>query len=464
MINTRGINPHIFREYDIRGKAQRDFTDEVVELLGQGLGTYFRQKGERDVVVCRDNRDSSPRLNVALIKGLLLAGCNVIDIGENPTPVCYFALHQLAKTAGVMITGSHNPPEDNGFKISSSGSTIYGSEIQRIKQIIEQGSFTSGLSQLISKDVSIKYVNHLISIIQLKRPLKVVIDAGNGTAGALAWELYKKLGCEVVGLYIDSDNRFPVHHPDPTVPENLADLQEMVVRVKADVGLAFDGDGDRLGVVDNRGNILWGDILQILFWREILPKHPGTPVIVEVKCSQALVEEASRLGGEPFFYKTGHSLIKAKMKEVDALFTGEMSGHFFFADEYFGYDDALYAGARLLRLLSEQTHSLTDLLSDIPPYQATPEIRLVCPDEIKKDVIQRIREKFLADSYEVIDIDGARVIFPEGWGLLRASNTQPVVVMRAEAKDCASLERIVKVLNEAFEESSCFGDNSHDII
>ena len=468
MSEMKGINPHIFREYDIRGKAQTDFTDEVVELLGRGLGTYFQQKGERDVVVCRDNRASSPRLNVALNKGLLLAGCNVIDIGENPTPVCYFALHHLAKTAGVMITGSHNPPEDNGFKISSSGSTIYGKEIQRIKELINQGSFTSGLSQLITKDVSRKYIHHLTSIIQVKRPLKVVIDAGNGTAGGLAWELYKKLGCEVVGLYIDSDNRFPAHHPDPTLPENLADLQEMVLQVKADVGLAFDGDGDRLGVVDNHGNILWGDILQILFWREILPKNPGTPVIVEVKCSQALVEEAKKLGGKPFFYKTGHSLIKAKMREVDALFTGEMSGHFFFADEYFGYDDALYAGARLLRLLSEQPLPLSDFLCDIPAYQATPEIRLICPDEIKKGVIQRVREKFLSDDYEVMDIDGARVIFPEGWGLLRASNTQPVVVMRAEAKDSVSLERIVKELKAAFQDAlaelSCAGDNFHGII
>ena len=451
MSEMNKINPQIFREYDIRGKAQTDFPSEVVELIGRGLGTYFRQRGEQDVVVCRDNRASSPRLKAALTKGLLLAGCNVIDIGENPTPVCYFGLHQLAKSAGVMITGSHNPPEDNGFKISYQRSTIYGVEIQKVKQIINQGSFTSGRGHLITRDISSQYINHLTSIIQLKRPLRIVIDAGNGTAGLLAEELYKRLGCEVVGLYIDSDNSFPVHHPDPTLLENLADLQAMVVRVKADVGLAFDGDGDRLGVVDNQGNIIWGDILQILFWREILPKHPGSQVIVEVKCSQALVEEAKKLGGEPFFYKTGHSLIKAKMKEVNALFTGEMSGHFFFADEYLGYDDALYAGARLLRLLSEQTLSLSDLLRDIPGYQTTPEIRLACPDEIKQGVIQRVREKFLSEGYEVIDIDGARIIFPDGWGLLRASNTQAVVVMRAEAKTSTSLEQIVKVLKAAFQ-------------
>lgn len=445
-----GINFHIFREYDIRGKEQTDFTDEAVELLGLGLGTYFLQKGERDVVVCQDNRASSPRLKTALNKGLLQTGCNVIDIGENPTPVCYFGLQHLSLTAGVMITGSHNPPEDNGFKISSAGSTIFGKEIQRIKEIVVDGHFLSGLGQLTKYDIKEDYLKYLISRIHLYRPLKVVIDAGNGTAGPLAVELFNRLGCEVIELYCESDSCFPNHHPDPTVPDNLRDLQQRVLQEKADVGLAFDGDGDRLGVVDNLGKIIWGDILQILFWREILPQNPGTPVIVEVKCSQALVEEAKSLGGNPFFYKTGHSLVKAKMKEVGALFTGEMSGHFFFADEYFGYDDALYAGARLLRLLSQSKKSLSQLLNNIPSYVSTPEIRLPFSDNYKKELIQRIKEKFVGEGYEVIDVDGARVIFPNGWGVLRYSNTQPVVVMRAEAKDQASLGDIVNILKTTF--------------
>ncbi|GAB6181520.1 phosphomannomutase/phosphoglucomutase [Desulfotomaculum defluvii] len=447
------VNPFIFREYDIRGKANSDFPDKTVELLGLSLGTYFQQRAERDVVVCHDNRASSPRLNLALNKGLLASGCNVIDIGENPTPVSYFALKNLGKTAGVMITGSHNPPEDNGFKISSGGNTIYGEEIQKIKGIMEAGPYTKGLSQLVSQRIKESYVRYIADQIKLKRPLKLVVDAGNGTTGSLALDLYRRLGCQVIGLYCESDNTFPVHHPDPTVPENLRDLQQLVLQERYDLGLAFDGDGDRLGVVDERGNIIWGDILQILFWREILPQNPGTPVIVEVKCSQALVEEAKRLGGKPFFYKTGHSLIKAKMKEVGALFTGEMSGHLFFADEYFGYDDALYAGARLLRLISQSKQSLSQLLSDIPNYVSTPEIRMVCPDNVKKELIQQVKLKMVNEGYKVIDVDGVRVLLPDGWGLLRCSNTQPVVVMRAEARDEQSLDHIVKLLKSAFHET-----------
>lgn len=447
------FNPHIFREYDIRGKAQRDFPDEVVERLGLALGTYFLQRGERDVVVCRDNRSSSPRLQDALQRGLLATGCNIQDIGENPTPVCYFALQHLKRSAGVMITGSHNPPEDNGFKVCLGGGTLYGEAIQAVRAILESGQFQWGTGQLTRQSVSAEYVQYITQYIRLERPMNIVVDAGNGTAGALARELFQRLGCEVICLYCDSDNTFPAHHPDPTVPENLKDLQQRVLQTKADVGLAFDGDGDRLGVVDNQGKIIWGDILQILFWREILPRHPGTPVIVEVKCSQALVEEAQRLGGNPFFYKTGHSLIKAKMKEVGALFTGEMSGHFFFADEYFGYDDALYTGARLLRLLSQSARSLSQLLQDIPCYVATPELRLDCADEVKKELIERIKEKFLAEGYPVIDVDGARVIFPQGWGLLRCSNTQPVVVMRAEATSESYLEHICAILQQTYQET-----------
>lgn len=446
------INPHVFREYDIRGKAEIDFNDNAVELLGRGFGTYFLDHGEKNIVICNDNRKSSPRIKKALIKGILSTGCNVVYIGELPTPLCYFALEHLGLTGGVMITGSHNPPEENGFKISSQGGTIFGKEIIKIKNIVNQRTFAKGKGILTFYDIKDYYLECLKNKIHLERPLKIVVDAGNGTAGPVAVELFKILGCDVTGIYCDSDCSFPHHHPDPTVPENLRDLQHLVRNLGADVGLAFDGDGDRLGVVDDLGNIIYGDILQILFWREILPNNPETPVIVEVKCSQALVEEAERLGGRPFFYKTGHSLIKAKMKEIGALFTGEMSGHFFFADEYFGYDDGLYAACRLLRLLSRSNKKLSNLLSDVSRYCATPEIRLDCPDSVKKSLIENVKDRFIKEGYEVIGVDGARVIFSKGWGLLRSSNTQPVVVMRAEAIDEESLNEITAKLQETFRE------------
>jgi len=443
------MNPIVFRAYDIRGKAEVDFPPEEVKLLGRALATYFKSRGEKDVIVARDNRKHSPLLRQSLIEGLIAGGCRVVDIGENPTPVFYFSHHYYGLTAGVMITASHNPPEDNGFKISSGGTTIHGEEIQKIRRLLEQKEFVEGEGYLEEKDPREAYISYIKERIRLARPLKVAVDAGNGVAGPLAVELLKALGCEVIPLYCEPDSTYPHHHPDPTIPANLKDLKEVVLAERADVGLALDGDGDRLGVIDEKGNILWGDMLQILFWREILPRHPGAPAIVEVKCSQALVEEIERLGGRPFFYKTGHSLIKAKMREIGALFTGEMSGHFFFADEYYGYDDALYAAARLLRLLSREERPLSCLLEDVPKYYATPETRIPCPDEQKAEVVAGIVKHFKERDYEVIDVDGARVIFPGGWGLVRASNTQPVLVARCEAKTKERLKEICSILQEA---------------
>jgi len=443
------MNPIVFRAYDIRGKAEVDFPPEEVKLLGRALATYFKSRGEKEVIVARDNRKHSPLLRQSLIEGLIAGGCRVVDIGENPTPVFYFSHHYYGLTAGVMITASHNPPEDNGFKISSGGTTIHGEEIQKIRRLLEQKEFVEGEGYLEEKDPREAYISYIKERIRLARPLKVAVDAGNGVAGPLAVELLKALGCEVIPLYCEPDSTYPHHHPDPTIPANLKDLKEVVLAERADVGLALDGDGDRLGVIDEKGNILWGDMLQILFWREILPRHPGAPAIVEVKCSQALVEEIERLGGRPFFYKTGHSLIKAKMREIGALFTGEMSGHFFFADEYYGYDDALYAAARLLRLLSREERPLSCLLEDVPKYYATPETRIPCPDEQKAEVVAGIVKHFKERDYEVIDVDGARVIFPGGWGLVRASNTQPVLVARCEAKTKERLKEICSILQEA---------------
>ncbi|MGI9860910.1 phosphomannomutase/phosphoglucomutase [Moorella naiadis] len=442
------MNAKVFKSYDIRGVANTDFSDSDVMLLGCALGTYFYERGEQKVIIGRDNRRHSLRIRNALVQGLLRTGCEVLDIGETVTPVFYFSHFNYDIGAGVMITASHNPPEDNGFKIFSGGSTIYGPEIQKVRLILEKGEFRLGQGHLREAAPEDAYVDYIKSRIQLNKKLRIGIDAGNGTAGPLATRLFTTLGCEVIPLYCESDPDFPHHHPDPTVPKNLTDLQDLVLRSKADVGLSFDGDGDRLGVIDNEGRILWGDILQILFWREILPKHPSAPAIIEVKCSQALVEEVERLGGRPFFYKTGHSLIKAKMKEVKAPFTGEMSGHFFFADEYFGYDDALYAGARLLRILAGENRPLSQLLGNAPRYYSTPETRIPCLDEEKARVVAEVLDFFRGHGYEVIDVDGVRVVLPDGWALLRASNTQPVLVVRCEAKTSEGLARIVSRLME----------------
>ncbi|GAW94020.1 phosphomannomutase/phosphoglucomutase [Calderihabitans maritimus] len=439
----------VFKAYDIRGKADEDFTNEEVLRLGKALGTYFIQQGFRRVIVGRDNRLHSPRLREAVVDGLVSCGCQVFDIGETITPVFYFA-HQLYDVqAGVMITASHNPPEDNGFKVYAGDSTIYGEEIQKIRRLFEAGEFIAGNGQVEERNPREEYLEYIASRVRLGKPLKVVVDCGNGTAGPWAPALYKKMGCQVIDLYCDSDPSFPNHHPDPTVTENLETLREKVLEERADLGLAFDGDGDRLGVIDDKGKIIWGDMLQILFWREILLKYPGAEAIIEVKCSQALVEEVKRLGGKPFFYKTGHSLIKAKMKEIGAVFTGEMSGHIFFADEYFGYDDALYAGARLLRILSESDKPLSELLSDVPRYYATTETRIGCAEEAKGRVIESLKSYFRNKGYDIIDVDGVRVQFPEGWGLVRASNTQPVLVARCEGKSLNALKEIAGEMKQA---------------
>lgn len=436
------INPEIFREYDIRGIASRDLIPEVAGRLGLAIGTYLQAAGEGRAIVGMDNRASSPDIKENVIAGILETGCNVVDIGLVVTPAFYYSIILYDIGGGAMITASHNPPEFNGMKVACGHSTIYGDEIQTLRRLAESGDFKRGHGNLSSDDPRDSYINMIIEKVKLgPRRLKVVVDCGNGTASLFAPRLIEGLGCDVIPLYCDSDPTFPNHFPDPVRPANLTDLIQAVREKEADLGVSFDGDGDRIGVVDEKGNIIWGDRLMILFWREILPKYPGTTAIVEVKCSQALVEEVERLGGKPMFYRTGHSLIKAKMKEIGAVFTGEMSGHMFFADEYFGFDDALYAAARLLRILSNTDKSLSDLLSDVPYYPSTPETRVKCPDNVKFRVVESVRDHFKA-RYPVVDVDGARVLFPDGWGLVRASNTGPELVMRCEAKNEAALERI----------------------
>jgi phosphomannomutase/phosphoglucomutase len=387
-------------------------------------------------------------LRDAVVRALVASGCRVVDIGTVITPTFYFARVHYGIDGGVMITASHNPPEFNGLKLAHGFGTIYGEEIQQVRRLAEDGEQLVGSGTVELRDVVPAYRAMLKEKIHLgPRGLRVVLDCGNGTASLVAPQVLKEWGVDLTCLYCDSDPRFPHHHPDPVDPSNLTDLIATVKRTGADVGIGLDGDGDRIGVVDDCGGIIWGDTLMILFWREILPKYPGTVGIVEVKCSQALYEEIARLGGRPIFYKTGHSLIKAKMKELGAVFTGEMSGHMFFADEYYGYDDALYAAGRLLRILTRTDKKLSELLADVPRYHNTPEIRVDCPDEEKFEIVRKITAEFKR-RHEVIDIDGARVLFGEGWGLIRASNTQPALVVRAEAKTPEALARIKQTLED----------------
>ncbi|HSB07828.1 MAG TPA: phosphomannomutase/phosphoglucomutase [Thermodesulfobacteriota bacterium] len=435
------INPLIFREYDIRGLVDKDLTPDIVRRLGQGFGTHMVHLNRKGLVVGRDGRLSSKAFAEALINGLVSTGCHIVDIDLCPTPVYYFSLFHLDKDGGVMVTGSHNPPEFNGFKVSMGKSTIFGEGIQKLREFIEKGEFVTGRGS-VSKQESIQpYQEYIKKNIDLGKKLKVVIDAGNGSAGIVAGPLLRDLGCVVEELYCEVDGRFPNHFPDPTIPEYLKDLIDRVKATQADVGIGYDGDGDRIGVVDDKGNILWGDQLMILFAREILKERKGATFVAEVKCSQNLYQEIEKDGGKAIMWKTGHSLIKEKMKGEKAVLGGEMSGHIFFADRYFGYDDAIYASCRLLEILSKTERKLSQLLLDLPKTVITPEIRVECPDEIKFNVVEKVKGELSRD-YPIIDVDGVRVIFEDGWGLVRASNTQPVLVLRFEASNQKSLEEI----------------------
>ncbi|MEW6399943.1 MAG: phosphomannomutase/phosphoglucomutase [Bacillota bacterium] len=468
----------IFREYDLRGVVGRDLDAGGVFLLGRAYARFLdEERSPGPVVVGRDNRLSSPELSRAVQEGLMAGGRDVVDVGEVSTPVFYYARVLYGIDGGVMVTASHNPPEFNGFKLAQGHATIYGEDIQRVRRLAE--SLTTGAAAPTmgadadpastgatvtlpvarrqepatggreERDVVSSYLEMLKEKIALgPRRLRVVVDCGNGTMSHFAPRALRAWGCEVIPLYCESDPSFPHHHPDPIQPGNLVDLIHTVRESGADLGVAYDGDGDRLGVVAGDGSIVWGDTLMILFWREILPRYPGATALVEVKCSRALVEEIERLGGKPVFSRTGHSLIKARMKEIGAVFTGEMSGHMFFADEYFGFDDALYATGRLLRILSRSDRALHELLADVPRYCCTAETRIPCPDAAKFGVVSDLVERF-RQTHQVIDVDGARVIFPDGWGLVRASNTQPALVARCEATTPAGLDRICRTMKEA---------------
>jgi phosphomannomutase / phosphoglucomutase len=446
------MNPEIFREYDIRGVADQDLTDGVVTTLGRSMGTYLRRAGCKRITLGRDCRLSSTRLRDRLVEGLLSTGLVIQDIGVVPSPLLYFSLHHLKPDGGIMITGSHNPAEYNGFKVALGKATIYGKEIQELLQIVRGGDYAKGEGCLEQVRIESDYLRDLEARLgELQQPPRVVVDAGNGTASDLAPRLYRSMGCEVIPLYCEMDGHFPNHHPDPTVVKNLQDLIQAVKAERADLGIAFDGDGDRIGAVDERGNIIWGDQLMILYSRDILQDRQGATIIAEVKCSMNLYNDIEQRGGNGIMWKTGHSLIKAKMKEEHAALAGEMSGHMFFADRYYGYDDAIYAGARLLEILSKTGRTISDLLADVPKTCTTPEIRVDCPDNLKFRVVEKMQEHFKS-KYQTITVDGLRVVFEDGWGLVRASNTQPVLVLRYEAKSAGRLEEIQRLIEGKLEE------------
>lgn len=436
------MNPYIFREYDIRGVVAEDFPEEVVVLLGKGYGTYVAEKGGQTVTVSGDVRRSTPDLKRAFIQGVLSTGIHVIDVGIVPTPANYYSMEILSVDGAVQITGSHNPSDMNGFKMSYDQKAVYGQDIQYIRELIEQEKFAEGRGELRQERILARYIEMVSSKISLEKPVRLAMDCGNAAACLAAPQIFKKIGAEVKPIFCDVDGTFPNHHPDPTVTENLEVLIEEVKQGQYDFGVAFDGDADRIGIVDNQGKIIWADYIMILFLDEILAKYPGTKVIFDVKCSQALEDVITEKGGQPLMWKTGHSLIKQKMKEEQVPFAGEMSGHLFFKDDYFGYDDAIYVAARFARMVSRSDKSLAEIIAALPSYESTPEMRLECDDDAAKFQISKKATEYFKANYDCIDVDGVRIRFGDGWGLVRSSNTQPVIVCRFEAKTKRRLEEI----------------------
>ncbi len=441
------VNPVVFREYDIRGVAGVDLTEETVGLVARALGTRVRAAGGTTVVLGRDVRLSSPAFHRQAVAGLTATGCDVVDLGVVPTPLVYFAAQMLPVDGLCMITGSHNPPDYNGMKIGVGPTTLYGEAIQEILRMVQKGEFATGHGKVTRHDIVTPYQDYVARNLRLgRRKLKVVIDAGNGTGG-IAVPIFERLGVEVVPLFLEPDGRFPNHHPDPTVEKNLEPLKRKVLETHADAGIAYDGDSDRVGAVDEQGRVLWGDQLLILFSRAILAEVPGATIVAEVKCSFTLYDDIEKNGGRGIMWKAGHSLIKAKMKEEHAELAGEMSGHVFFANRWLGFDDGIYSSARLVELLTRTEQPMSALLADVPKTFSTPELRVDCPEEIKFEVVRRAQE-FFKKGYQAITVDGVRVVFPDGWGLVRASNTQPILVLRFEAVTESRLVEIRKLVED----------------
>ena len=441
------INPDIFRESDIRGLVATDLTLDFMECIGKAIGTLLRKEGGRTLTLGQDVRPSSTDILHAVMAGILSTGCDIIAIGMIPTPVAYFSEHHFNTDGGVIITGSHNPSEFNGVKISIRKNSIYGKKIRELYRMIVQQDFISGRGRVESREVVESYIQNICSKIHFSKPIRTVVDGGNGCFGLVGPELLRRLGIEPFELFCEPDGTFPNHHPDPTTVKNLKTLRANVIERKADVGIGFDGDVDRIGVIDDKGDIIWGDYLLILFARHVLNQHPGASIIGDVKCSQNLFQDIKNRGGIPVMTATGHSLIKKKMRETGALLAGEMSGHIFFSDDYYGYDDALYAACRLLQILSDSKQKLSELLVDLPKTFYTPEIRIECPDHEKFHIVEEIA-RYFKSRFDVIDIDGIRINFPDGWALIRASNTQPVLVLRIEAQTKERLDEFQSLLND----------------
>jgi len=461
----------IFREYDIRGVVGRELDEGFALSLGKAFVSHLKSvdPDAKWVSVGRDARMSSEGLAAGIIKGIVSSGVNVYDVGLCPTPLQYFSLHRLDLSGGIMVTGSHNPPEYNGFKLSIGKETIFGEEIQKIREIIQNQDWFENPDRgnveqydvvSVYRDFMIKRFSYLSD--EKYRPLKVVVDAGNGTAGIVAPEILEAMGCRVIPLYCEPDGRFPNHHPDPTVVEYIGDLIRLTKEEKADIGVGYDGDADRIGIVDSSGNIIWGDQIMIVLARDVLKKNPGAVIIGDVKCSQLMFDDIEKKGGVPIMWKTGHSLVKDKMRKEAALLAGEFSGHIFIADDYFGYDDAIYTTFRLIEIMKTSGMGIKELLSDIPRMFYTPEIRVDCRDDQKKAVVEKLvnRCKEYAVSgkgslpiKKIYDIDGARVVFEKGWGLVRSSNTQPVIVLRFEAEDEESLRQYRTFLENEVEKA-----------
>ena len=447
---------HIFREYDIRGIAESELNDSTVFLIGQAYGTWLMERGVSKATLGGDARLSTKRIRATMAAGLMKAGVSVIDIGLSSTPTFYWSLYKFDVNGGVMVTGSHNPKEFNGLKVAFEKSTLWGDDILEISRIIEQDRMIEAEvpGTLSFADITAEYIDMLTSKITLgaHRP-KIVCDSGNGTGGLYAPEFLRRIGCDVAELFSEPDGTFPNHHPDPTKRENLPKLIEKVLETGADLGVGFDGDSDRIGVVDDKGEVIWGDRLMALYWREILPKHPGAVAICEVKSSMALPEEVEKMGGRPIWCNSGHSLVKAKMREENALFSGEVSGHMFFADEFFGFDDAFYAAGRLCRIISNTDKKLSELMSTIPLYPSTIETRFDCPDDVKFDVVEKVKQKALEEGLKSVTVDGIRIIYENGWGLVRVSNTQPVLVARCEGRTKEALDFICSDMKRRLKEA-----------
>ena len=438
------LSRDIFREYDIRGVAGKDLTEDVATAVAGAYAAFLQEKKVKGTLaVGRDNRPSGVGLHKALVAGLLASGVDVVDIGVVPTPLAYWSQHNLDVIGGIQITGSHNPPEYNGFKLGLGTNSIYGADIQHIYYLAVAGKFPRGKGSLRQEEVIDRYIDDIVGRVgKLSRNLKVVLDCGNGAGSLVVPKLFPRLGIKPRCLFCESDGTFPNHHPDPTVPKNVEALIAAVKKDGADLGIAFDGDADRIGVIDNAGEIIWGDYLLIVYARDALARTgKGQSIVFDVKASQALPEAVERAGGVPVMWKTGHSLIEEKMHETHAPVGGEVSGHMFFSEGFYGFDDALYGAARLLHIIAESGKSIRELLADVPRFVSTPEIRVDCPDDKKFQIVEEAT-KYFSSKYKVITVDGVRVLFGDGWGLIRASNTQPVVVMRFEARTKEQLERI----------------------